>query len=244
MRQWQQANPKVKTNASEQGSLSGLAWKALTAEQKQPYIDRAQQDKQRALYEYHSRRDSTASSHDDSEQLPTDTAAAEGSAATAVASQSGEEKSASGKVTKAARKAALAKVEAVEEEFSELSPALSSRRPSDPSVPSLTAATSPASGRRAVAISEAPWMTPRPITAMHMFINDAADRAMKAASDTGVKLLKGDAKRAARSQWARMTDAEKEVISETQPQTNSAHSSVGCSALSTLCVLCTEHSLG
>ena len=201
MNQWRRDHPKAHTNAAEQGKMSGIEWKALSAEQKQPYIQQALQDKQRVIQEHLRQRLS---------QLHVDGIESSIAASSAVP-LSGEGKEASESIAKDEMKEAIAKVEAVEEEFSELSPALSSRRPSDSSVQPKTASAEPTSERRAVAVSNTPAYPRRPVSAMQMYMHDTAEQSMEEARTRGVKLLKGDAKKAARIRWEQLNEDERDV---------------------------------
>ena len=209
MRQWQLDHPGDHTNAAEQGKMSGAEWKALTDEQKQPYIEMAQREKQRVREQFASRRPSGSTAGSEKKQ-----SGAKGAAMTSAAEQvREEEKEASDVGAKDERKEAMQSVEAVEEEFSELSPALSSRRPSDPSVQpvNVSVAAEPITGRKGEAIHNAPFEAPRPASAMLMYVNDTVQRTVEEARSKGVRLLKGDARKAARKGWDELTDTERSV---------------------------------
>ena len=219
--------------------MSGEEWRALTTEQKQPYIDRAHQDKQRVTQERLAQQLIPASSeaHSDEKQSGMDTAAAcameaDGQAEERSVNDERKEEDinairAGERAVEDERKEAMDKVVAVEEEFSELSPAVSARRPSDPSVQPASLATESPRGRRAVAVSAAPVQAARPNSAMQMYINDRVGRWMKEARNKGAKVLKGDAKKAARQQWDHTTEAEKDV-SHTNLNHTASHTSTRC----------------
>ena len=190
--------------------MSGAEWQTLTDEQKQPYIRRAALDKERVRQQYLTQHPEPTSSHTDNDVKQNST---DSTVVTNAAEDSSEERKADESVVKDERKEAMEKVEAVQEEFSELSPALSSRRPSDPFVQALAVPAEPTGGRRAVPLNDTPFESPRPGSAMQLYINDSVERAMEEARSKGTKLLKGDARKAARLQWDQMMDAEQKVSS-------------------------------
>ena len=208
MKEWQRINPDAHTNAAEQGKLSGAQWRLMSDEQKQPYIEQAQHDKQLKQPYTAPRRPGTASSSSRAEEKQ----AGAGDGVDTGTEARGEQKAEGERsAARSDKKEALDQVAAVESEFSELSPALSPRRPSDPFVQALDAEVEPAVHLSPAATSVAVKGPPRPASAMQLYINDRIERLQDEARGRSERLLKGDARKIARTDWDQLTATEKDV---------------------------------
>ena len=186
-----------------------MAWKLLTDEQKQPYNQRSEVEKQRVKQEWlrtHPANNTTSTNNSTQSHTAQPTPLYVN-----VATELKEEEKERSNAVRDERKEAIAQVQAVEAEFSELSPALSSRRPSDPSLQPPPVGVEPPKKRRLVAVDGALSTSPRPLSAMRLFINDSVERSLQEAREKRLRALKGDAQRAARQQWEQMTDLQRRV---------------------------------